>query len=243
MHAVENSYLRATCHPWPCLLFLLPLLLAYEGGVYWLGSQEAAAVRGGADTWMQWGFQSFGVRALYGPPILILVIFVIWGWFRRFDAPPDLVSVFLGMALECLFLALMLWGLGHIQAPFLRHFGVPMTQATGPVPCLALTISYVGAGIYEEVLFRLLLIPLLLWVMALSEMPRLMAIGMAVAISAVAFAVAHHVGPYGEPVVPPVFLFRVLAGVYFGLVYQFRGFGIAVGTHALYDILVGVAMS
>ena len=38
------------------------------------------------------------------------------------------------------------------------------------------------------------------------------------------------------------FLFRVLAGLYFTAIYQFRGFGIAVGAHACYDVLVGIHM-
>ena len=61
-------------------------------------------------------------------------------------------------------------------------------------------------------------------------------------ISAVLFAAAHHIGPYGEPFDRSVFLFRALAGLYFGLLYQLRGFGVAVGTHASYDVLVGVLM-
>jgi hypothetical protein len=58
--------------------------------------------------------------------------------------------------------------------------------------------------------------------------------------SAAAFSGAHHLGPYGEPYDNYRFLFRTLAGVYFTAIYQLRGFGIAVGGHALYDVLVGV---
>ena len=33
-------------------------------------------------------------------------------------------------------------------------------------------------------------------------------------------------------------LFFAVAGLYFSIIYVFRGFGIVVATHALYDILV-----
>ena len=38
-----------------------------------------------------------------------------------------------------------------------------------------------------------------------------------------------------------VFLFRMMAGVFFALLFQLRGFGVAAGTHACYDVLVGLA--
>ena len=60
--------------------------------------------------------------------------------------------------------------------------------------------------------------------------------------SALAFAAAHHVGPHGEPMVAARFLFRTAAGLYFTALYVFRGFGIAVGAHAGYDILVGTSV-
>jgi hypothetical protein len=51
----EPSYLSATRHPWSCLLFLLPLLLVYEGGVLSLGGPRADALRNGVDAWLRLG--------------------------------------------------------------------------------------------------------------------------------------------------------------------------------------------
>jgi membrane protease YdiL (CAAX protease family) len=62
-------------------------------------------------------------------------------------------------------------------------------------------------------------------------------------VSALLFSTAHHIGPVGEPFHGYVFVFRTLAGVFFAVVYQYRGFGIAVGAHAFYDILVGVILT
>ena len=48
-----RNYLRATRHPWACLLFLVPLLFAYELGLLWLGGDNVAAMRNGADAWLR----------------------------------------------------------------------------------------------------------------------------------------------------------------------------------------------
>jgi hypothetical protein len=78
--------------------------------------------------------------------------------------------------------------------------------------------------------------------LGLAAVPPPAALVAAAAAAAVAFAAAHHVGPTGEELVPARFLFRVTAGLYFTTLYVARGFGVAVGTHAGYDVLVGVSV-
>jgi hypothetical protein len=231
-------YPRATRHPWPCLLFLLPLLAAYEVGVVWVGGTHADTLRNGADTWLRWALEVFGLHQLYAAPVLLAGVFIVWSWLRRSDRPDDLAGVWLGMALESVGFGLGLWGLSQGLGPLLDALGVPLstgarTQATAQV------VTFVGAGIYEEVLFRLCLYSGLFALLRLLRVPRFLAIFGAAGISAALFAAAHHVGPYGEPFEEYVFLFRALAGIYFAALYQFRGFGVAVGAHACYDVLVG----
>ena len=48
-------------HPWPCLLFLLPLLAAYELGVHRLSGGQPDALRNGADSWLRQGFAALGL--------------------------------------------------------------------------------------------------------------------------------------------------------------------------------------
>src|SRR5260370_345177 len=105
---------------------------------------------------------------------------------------------------------------------------------------LGRVITFVGAGIYEEVLFRLLLFSALRFVFRIIAIPTLLAALLTMLTSAVLFSAAHHIGPYGEAFDRYTFLFRMLAGLYFALLYQLRGFGVAVGTHACYDQLVSV---
>ena len=229
---MRDGYFRSTRHPWPCLLFLLPLLVAYEGGVMWLSEAQGDALRTGTDSWLRWVLQEFGLGAMCFPPIIIAAIFVIWNSLRLADRPRDTMGIWLGMAAESVAFALILWSLGRLQDPLLEKTGILEVSRAGVAPGLAQAVSFLGAGIYEELLFRLMLFPLLLKLLSLTEMSTLLAIGLAMVGSSVAFSAAHHVGPFGELYDPRVFLFRSLAGMYFATIFQFRGFGIAVGTRS-----------
>jgi membrane protease YdiL (CAAX protease family) len=233
-------YHLATRHPVPCLLFLLPLLTAYEVGVVWIGGTQADTIRNGADAWLRWVLEVFGLHPLYGAPVLVALIFVAWSWLRRHDRPEDLPGVCLGMAIESVALGLGLWGVSRGLGPLLDVLAMPPVVVEHSIPAqLAPVITFVGAGIYEELLFRLLLYSGMVGLFRLGQAPAVLAIPAAALISATLFAAAHHVGPYGDPFDDYVFLFRAVAGVYFAALYQFRGFGIAVGSHACYDVLVG----
>ena len=141
----------------------------------------------------------------------------------------------------------------HLDAEALAHRGPSAVAADEPVGCeresfavrtpaAEQVVTYVGAGIYEEVLFRLGLFSAACFLLRMVAVPTLPAVLLAGVGAALTFAAAHHVGPSGEEMVPARFLFRTLAGLYFTALYVVRGFGVAVGAHAGYDVLVGVAV-
>jgi hypothetical protein len=242
MRRYHSGYLAATRHPWACLLFLLPLLLAYEAGILWLGGAQPDALRNGADTWLRWGLEAFGFRQLYAAPVLIVAVFLGWSWLRFWDRPEGMLGIGVGMALESLLLAIGLWALSRGLGPLFENAG--MRLSVGPSgQSLAQVVTFVGAGIYEEVLFRLILFFVLGLLLRQLAAPRLVAALLITVTSALIFAGAHHMGPYGEAFDGRLFFFRILAGCYFALVYQLRGFGVAVGSHACYDVLVGVLLA
>ena len=242
MHRSQAGYFTATRHPWPCLLFLLPLLAAYEGGVLWLGGTHPEALRNGADTWLHWGLEAFGLSQLYWAPCLTALVFLVWSWRRRHDRPDDLVELLIGMGLESMAFAGGLLALSRSVGPLLDRLGVALDLAPATDQALTGVITFVGAGIYEEVLFRLVLFGGLFALGRRLDVPFLLAFPIAALTAAVLFAAAHHAGPYGEGFDGYVFFFRTLAGLYFTLLFQLRGFGIAVGAHACYDVLVGVVL-
>ncbi len=106
-------------------------------------------------------------------------------------------------------------------------------------PSAALSIGFLGAGVYEEALFRLALVPCFFGFLRLLQTPTVLASSIAVTTSALLFSLAHHAGSPGEAFTWFAFIFRWLAGVYFAWVFVVRGFGVAVGTHSAYDVLVG----
>ena len=91
-------------------------------------------------------------------------------------------------------------------------------------------------------LFRLLLFSGLFLILKQVGVTGMLAIGLSALSSALLFSAAHHIGAHGEPLEGYAFLFRTIAGVFFALVYMGRGFGIAVGAHACYDVIVGIAL-
>jgi membrane protease YdiL (CAAX protease family) len=143
------------------------------------------------------------------------------------------------MFAESVLFAFLLVVLGQLQGLAFRQWGP--VQAAVPAE-VSRGISFLGAGIYEEVLFRLCLIPACYAVWRILLLPHRPAACMAVVASSLLFAAAHYVGPTGEAFAPFTFTFRAFAGVFFAVLFVLRGFGVAAGTHAAYDLLVGVIL-
>lgn len=236
------GYFRATKHPWPTLVLLVPLLLVYETGVFWFGGPRPDLIRNGADAWLRMALQAYGLGQMIVTPVLVALIFAAWSWWCRHDRPSGVLGICAGMGLECFSFAVLLWGLSHGFSPLLQRLGIVLTLTPEFDPVMARVITFIGAGIYEEILFRFLLFSGLALLLRLALVPRFQALFLAALISSFLFAAAHHVGPYGEPMNSYVFLFRFMAGLYFSAVYQFRGFAVAAGAHACYDVLVGLAV-
>ena len=104
-----------------------------------------------------------------------------------------------------------------------------------------LTLS-LGAGLYEELLFRVVIVALLAnGFRLLFGVSRVWSGVWATAIGAILFSAFHYVGPLGEPMRLESFVFRALAGLAFSGLYLTRGFGITAWTHALYDAFLLLA--
>jgi len=237
------SYWAATRRPLPSLTLVAPLMLAYELGVLWQGGASAASLRTGADAWMRHLLASLGLIDQWFPPLVLVVILLGW----QVASPRDWrfsPSILLGMVMESLVLAVALVGVSRLidlgfsvldqNAPAVLSVVTPPARMN-----LAPLIGYMGAGVYEETLFRLVLVPVLFGLLRLLQTPQILASALAVTGSALLFSLAHHAGTPGESFTWFAFVFRWMAGVFFAWVFVIRGFGIAVGTHTAYDILVG----
>ena len=111
-------------------------------------------------------------------------------------------------------------------------------------PLLANIVTGIGAGIYEELVFRLILICILMLLLQDAlRVDHMNSIVLSVLISAALFSAHHHIDFFsGQPnAIDPFnwtkFAFRTIAGIYFAILFAIRGFGITAGTHAFYNII------
>ena len=61
----------------------MPLLVAYEVGVIWVGGPNAAQIRSGADVWLRGGLEAIGLGVGWLPPLLVIVGLLTWQWIER----------------------------------------------------------------------------------------------------------------------------------------------------------------
>ncbi|MHC4180415.1 MAG: CPBP family glutamic-type intramembrane protease [Planctomycetota bacterium] len=232
-----EGYWAESRQPLASLVFIAPLLVGYEAGVLVLGPD---VVRNGAEVWLRQLLKPVGFGQYFLLPVLTVCILLGWHYTTR--RPWRLRRGLLwGMAGECLLLTIALWLLAQLQGILLQAVARPTVLSIPSFieEIVGDAVRYLGAGIYEELLFRLILLSLAAWGLGrlgLGPRQRLVA---AVVITSLSFSFAHHVGQHGEPFEWDNFLFRFLAGVFFSILFVYRGFGIAAGTHAGYDILVG----
>lgn len=243
------EYWRSSTRPIICLAFVAPMLVAYEGGLlFW-----PQAMRNGADVWLRKLLELAGFSHYLLLPALTCGILLAWHHLRH-DSWRIRGNVLYGMLVESMALGFLLVVVAQAQGSYLNQLA---TATARPSPCaivgegsfLVRAMAFFGAGIYEELLFRLILLSALVaGFRQIGVSPKASCVT-AVALSSLVFAAAHyqldlhlaswHVATsFGDTFQWSSFLFRCSAGVFFSLVFLFRGFGIAVGSHALYDILV-----
>ena len=249
-----GSYFARTRRPIVCLAFLAPLLIAYELGVVWLASRDEAAL-GGAGGWLRSALADAGPGAAFALPAVVAGLLLGWNFYGhyRWEVRLDTLTGMLGESL--LFAALLIAAAVGTHA--LTSGDEPIADgpaamtvdlaerpaAEPPRSAAANLVGAVGAGVYEELLFRLALLPLAYGAFRMLRCGRRGATALAVVSTSLLFALCHHLGPGGEiPAVAP-FLFRAAAGALLAALFWWRGFGVAVGAHAGYDLIAGVLLA
>ena len=234
------------------LLFALPLLLAYEALAAVLAA-PTGGVRNGADVILR---SLVGALAGRYEALAFAVVVIgssIWLIARDLRAGGRVRPLYFpAMLLESALLA-SIFGLvvGTVTAQLLGSFAVldpsraslPLAQAQGsPIEQLGTATQLMvslGAGLYEELLFRVILVAAIAFVgRSFIGWKPLTAGVVATVAGALIFSAFHYVGPYGDPFQLQSFTFRAIAGLFFSALYLLRGFGITAWTHALYDVFL-----
>jgi hypothetical protein len=224
------------------VLFALPLLIAYEALAALLAGDNSGTLRNGADVLLRSLFTS--VVGRNGSLAFIAIVIVVGVWFVARDVKQSRgslrPSVFLAMFVESAILALLF---GIVVSKLTAHLlGAMHLLAIGQIAeaswATRLMLS-LGAGLYEELFFRVLLVSALVagarvWLGANSRVAAVLA----TLVGAVIFSAFHYIGPYGDAFEVRSFAFRTISGVAFSALYLVRGFGITAWTHALYDVFL-----
>jgi hypothetical protein len=239
--AGKGGYFAATRAPRYSILFALPLLLMYEGLAALLATPQGG-MRNGADAMLRGVFTA--AMGANGPAILMLLIALVGAVFVAMDvrkARESLKPVYFPLMFAESSVLALLFGIviGTVTA---RLLGAAHLLAAGAPDNLSqmswsmrLMLS-LGAGLYEELFFRVLLVSGLTTVaIGVFGASRRSAIILAVVASAFIFSAFHYIPPYGDELQLASFTFRFFSGLAFSALYVVRGFGITAWTHALYD--------
>ena len=142
------SYLLQTRSSFYSFLFTIPLFFIYEIGILFLSKDDILVVRNGADFLMRSILESFGIFGLYGLGAIFLVGFIVtYIFFLKEKNNNNIRADYLFiMIFESVCWALVLYFL-------LSKFMLVLMNPIGKTITQKVTLA-VGAGIYEEFLFR-----------------------------------------------------------------------------------------
>jgi hypothetical protein len=236
-----SPYWRAAREARYGMLFALPLLLLYEVLAFGLTGSAFAGVRNGADVLLKTVFVAFGGR--HGLAVFTLVLVGVGAalvWRDRRRHPGPLARRYFGLMLaESVAYAAVFGTVVSTLTGLLLAPPLAAVQNAGGVAELDLGAQLVvslGAGIYEEILFRVLLVSSLVALGTALKWRRGVAVAFGVVAGALIFSAFHYVGPLGDRLELASFTFRAIAGLLLSGLYVARGFGITAWTHALYDV-------
>ncbi len=248
---LPDDYYRRSQQPLQALLFLAPLILMYELGslIYATDYAQGVTLHVKARLMLLGFFEWFGLSGFLLPGLIVVAALLGWHIVRK-DPWQWQPKTYALMSVESLLAAIPLFMFALVMAPRPAAAGVVqgllagvgassgvMLGSAANTPWQAEVIFSVGAGLYEELLFRLVLIALLHALLVdWLALPDVWGSLLAMVISSLAFAL-YHFAP-GNPFSWSLLGFYTVAGFYLACIFVLRGIGIAAGCHAVYDLFV-----
>lgn len=220
-------------------LAALPLLVLYEFLIVFANRSAVAQVRVSSEMWLKQLLLAVGDHGLTAFGIAVLLAGIAVFWYDRKRKVPFQPRYFLWMFLESTLYAVLI----AVIVSGLVYAILPALAQSGPAEGLAMKLALsVGAGLYEELLFRVLLVGALFRMLRWFMGDRVLAYIIAAVAGAFLFSLVHYIGPLGDAFRLNSFLFRMLFGLALNVLFLVRGFGIAAWTHALYDVMAMVVL-
>ena len=237
MENAIKTYFSSTKNLLYSFLISLPLFLAYELLILISQPDPSQIVRISVDSWFKSIFSLLGVNAVS----ITLLIVALLGMFILYKEREQLKQLkfkfFPVMLAESTIYAVIVTLVATFFVSMVFAFSAndPISSLSG-LQKFALSL---GAGLYEELFFRVILVSvLILAFQKIFNNKNWAAITAAVVLSAFLFSMVHYIGSMGDPFTLSSFTYRFLFGLMLNGIYVWRGFGIAAWTHALYDLLV-----
>ena len=231
---IPQTYFSASRNLLYSLVVIFPMLFLYELLGFINNFDTNYQIRNGADALIRQVFTIFGPNSelLYG--LSLFLIFCAVGYKYRHTLLNDEINIkfLVLMIIESLF-----WCSGLL----IIMKGVSTLFLATPISVDLLEQFYlsVGAGIWEELIFRLGLISVLAYLMSsIFRYGKTFSLLVSLIFSGVIFSIFHYIGAYGDIFTWHTFILRAFAGVFLGAVFLFRGLGISVYTHIFYDMVL-----
>ena len=222
----------------------IPMLLVYEALLFIGGNPQMGQIRNLGDVWLRQILGSLDIKQSHAAMVMLLGLVIAMVVLRRGGI--RLKGSYLGpMAAEAAVYGLLLAIISNVIfaiSSFVLEGPALQTQALAAAGALSGGVVqnialFLGAGLFEEFIFRVVLLWGLLLVFK-PWLPNYLATAAAIGIAAGLFSAAHYIGPMAYRLEFQTFLFRFIAGLWFTGVYYFRGFSLAAYSHAFYDIMI-----
>ena len=228
-----SNYWRYSRSAYYSAVAALPLLVIYEILIV-LSQSRYWGIRNAADVWIRTFLMAFDLQAQHLTFVLIGISLALIPIAKSRARGIKLkANYFALMFAECLTFSLVL---GVVLQSILRLGGLSSGgPGSGLMQNLALSV---GAGLFEEIIFRVILLNLLFLLLSALLKKKVVAAVVSVLLASFLFSLSHYVGSMADTWQLYSFLFRWAAGLLFTVLYFVRGFAITAYTHALYDIWV-----
>lgn len=231
----RRSYLVRSAAPLHVLAFVLPFLICYELAL--LGVFGDGELRLEAHDLLVRFFQLFDAAGLHLPSIALVTILIVQHIASRdrWSVSPKVVGL---MLLESAALTIPLLVLVMLLNPE-TSAALSAADLSGSSRVERVMLAF-SAGLYEEMLFRLIMMTMIHFLIV-DTLGFAKSTGAAVAlvVSSIAFALYHdQINTPSGSLNLRLAAFYLLSGLYFGLLFLWRGLGIAIGTHLVYDLIV-----
>ena len=230
---IFNNYFKQSKSPFYSFIFILPLFLIYEFGISAISSKDLPTIRNGADVLLRRILATVGIGGVYGMALMLLFGIVIAYFINKgkFKELRIRSNYFLIMIFESIIWSMVLFAI-------LFKGQLLLAKGTAKLLLQQIVLS-IGSGIFEEFVFRVVLVSGLALIIGLFIKKRYWyKMLISIVIAAVIFSAFHFIGEYADTPITSLFILRLSAGIILGYIYILRGFGIAAYSHSFYNLIV-----